>query len=101
MNEAMNPTTIYLIVIFLYVLGSTAAIILFVLIIRWLFRIDEIVAILKDILYTIRRQNSDTSLQLCEGCNRNFDKSQLKIIASGQMLCPECINNLKKKKMGD
>jgi hypothetical protein len=73
-----------------------------VILIRWLFRINEIVALLKDILAAVRPRNStsagDTRFQRCEGCNRNFDKSQLKKIASGQMLCPDCINNLKNRR---
>jgi hypothetical protein len=97
----MSDTTAYFIVIFLYIVGIAASVILLVSIIRRLFRINEIVTLLKDILTAIRPQNStsagDTRLQLCEGCNRNFDKSQLKKIASGQMLCLDCINNLKKR----
>jgi hypothetical protein len=82
------------------IVGTLSIIAILVILIRWIFRINEIVALLKDILAAIRPQNSiskeDSRLQLCEGCNRNFDKSQLKKIASGQMLCPECIDNLKK-----
>jgi rRNA maturation endonuclease Nob1 len=59
------------------------------------------VTLLKDIRSAIWSKNSISkeipSLQLCEGCNRNFQKEKLKKIASGQLLCPECISNLKKR----
>lgn len=101
MNDAANSNT-FLILIFLYILGSIASIILIVAIIRWLFRINEIVALLKDIRNAICPQNLITKdniqHQLCEGCGRNFQKICLKKIASGQLLCPECVKNLKNRK---
>lgn len=93
MNEAADPN-----ILIVAILVTIAFIFILIILIRWLFRINEIVALLKDIRNTICRQNSDTSLQLCEGCSRNFDKNQLKIIASGQLLCPECVKNLKNRK---
>ena len=36
--------------------------------------------------------------EYCQGCGKPFDKLELKKIDSGQELCPECINNLNKKK---
>jgi hypothetical protein len=37
-------------------------------------------------------------LQKCDGCGKDIEKYQLVKIDSGQELCPECINNLKKEK---
>ncbi|MDD5326566.1 MAG: hypothetical protein PHY02_01985 [Phycisphaerae bacterium] len=73
-----------------------------VAIIRWLFKINEIETFLKNIYSAIQKQSSnsaedDASLPLCDGCNENFDETLLKKIDSGQMLCPECSYNLKKK----
>jgi hypothetical protein len=73
----------------------------------WFFKIDEIVKLLKQIAHTEQREEilsnqTPTStdkicLQLCEGCKRNFDRDQLRKIASGQMLCPDCVKDLKQK----
>jgi hypothetical protein len=97
MNDAADSSTLLF-----FLVGVVVVIALQVAIIRWVFRINVIVALLKDILSAIRPQNlisTDISpLQLCEGCSRNFEKEKLKKITSGQMLCPECINNLKSKK---
>jgi ABC-type uncharacterized transport system fused permease/ATPase subunit len=57
--------------------------------IRWLFRINERVSLLKNI--------QEQMLQKCDICYKHFDKSQLTKIDSGQSLCPECIDKLRKK----
>ena len=99
MNDAAEPVAI-LFVLLLGIGGAIAVIVIQVVIIRWLFRINEIVALLKDIRNALCPQNiiskDNTQHQLCEGCGRDFQKICLKKIASGQMLCPECISNLKK-----
>ena len=41
---------------------------------------------------------NEPKIQLCDGCRCNFDKSELRKIDSGQMLCPGCINNLKNRR---
>lgn len=98
MNDTADSTEILILSIILVV----GAIIIQVAIIRWVFRIDTIIKLLKDILSAIRPQNFISAdippLQLCDGCNRNFKKEKLKKITSGQMLCPECVNNLKKRR---
>jgi hypothetical protein len=100
MNNPAGDITISLGIVLLGVLGIIASVILLASFIRWIFRIDEIVALLKDIRNALCPQNLISAdippLQLCEGCSRNFQKEKLKKIASGQMLCPECISNLKK-----
>ncbi|MDD5327404.1 MAG: hypothetical protein PHY02_06270 [Phycisphaerae bacterium] len=67
--------------------------------VRWVFRINEIVTLLKTIHSAILPRcsiSSDdkTSLQLCDGCNKNFDKNLLRKIDSGQLLCPKCAGDL-------
>jgi hypothetical protein len=52
MNDTADP-----IILILFLVGVVAVIVIQVAIIRWLFRINEIVALLKDILSAIRPQN--------------------------------------------
>lgn len=95
MNYTADPN-----ILIAAILVTIAFIFILIILIRWLFRINEIVALLKDIRNAICPQNlipkDNTQHQLCEGCGRDFQKICLKKIASGQMLCPECISNLKK-----
>jgi hypothetical protein len=97
MNDAADSS-----ILIFFLLGVVIVIAIQVAIIRWIFKINVIVALLKDILSAIRPQNlisTDISpLHLCEGCNRNFEKEKLKKIASGQLLCPECVKNLKNRR---
>jgi hypothetical protein len=109
MNTGGENATILLV---LYLIFTFVVIACIVVLIRWLFRINEIVTLLKNIFSAIQEQNLISStprdqnlistdlppLQLCEGCHRNFEKICLRKIASGQLLCAECINALKKKK---
>ncbi len=78
-------------------------VIILITIIRWMFRIDTIVSLLKEIRDSTCPQNSLFKdlppLQLCDGCHRNFEKTNLRRIDSGQFLCPECIENLKNRRI--
>jgi hypothetical protein len=101
-GELMNYTTDPSLILLIVLSGTVAVIVIIVVLIRWLFRINEIVALLKDIRNALCPQNlilkdkDNVPHQLCEGCGRNFQKICLKKIASGQLLCPECVSNLKK-----
>jgi len=89
MGEAIAILIFFLVVVVIIVA-------LIVAVIRWLLRINEIVELLKNIHSSIK-PNCDKQLQICEGCDGHFKEEQLTQIASGQHLCPECIDNLHTK----
>ncbi len=92
--------------LFIFILVTVLFITIAVIILRWIFRIDKIVSLLTKILSSIRQlsaqytyyddeNDDDKELSLCECCNNTFQKSELEKIDSGQLLCSECIKNLK------
>ena len=66
-------------------------------IIRWVFRVDEIVSLLKNIHFAVQNQNSEvvcvTKSGRCDCCEKLDDS--LTQIDSGQELCPECLKAVK------
>ena len=63
--------------------------------IRWIFRIDKIVDN-QDITITwLKKIHHEQTLKGCEGCDEYIEREQLTKINSGQLLCPDCIENLK------
>ncbi|MFA5238212.1 MAG: hypothetical protein WC476_00710 [Phycisphaerae bacterium] len=96
--EKMDTRQLALLVSILVVVN----IIILVTIVRWVFRINTIVALLKNILSAINPQNLISTelppLKQCDGCSRNFEETHLKKIASGQLLCPECTETFKDRR---
>ena len=97
MDDTGSAIAMLLFVLFLFF----ATIVIIVALIRWLFRIDEIVKLLKNIHSAIQQQVTTactTEPEKCAGCEKLFEKNQLKEIDSGQRLCLECIRSLKNKR---
>jgi hypothetical protein len=96
-----DEQTIIIVYILFSLLVFVALVALFVVLIRWLFRINVIVDLLKQIANTderdvVLRRQSD--LERCSGCSKEYPADELIIIDSGQLLCSYCHKMLKDKK---
>jgi hypothetical protein len=72
--------------------------ILFVAIPRWIFRIDEIVNLLKQIAKPYERDRRLSDLKRCAVCEKEYPTIELIEIDSGQLLCSECHKIFEKKR---
>ncbi|MGD0572329.1 MAG: hypothetical protein ABSB11_04855 [Sedimentisphaerales bacterium] len=93
------------VVVLFWLLASVAiivlAVVLLVILTRWIFRINEIVDLLKQIAKTdekdavIRRQSD---LNHCSACWKEYPAGKLVKIDSGQLLCHPCYKMYENKK---
>ena len=107
MGTPENDIVIY---VLLSLLVFAALVVLFVALTRWLFRINEIVDLLKQIAKTdekdaaIKRQSEakdtpvDRFLKRCAVCEKEYLIGELVTIDSGQLLCRKCHKVLENKK---
>lgn len=65
---------------------------------RWIFRIDEIVNLLKQIAKPDERDRRLSDLKRCAVCEKEYTTYELIEIDSGQLLCSECHKIFEKKR---
>jgi hypothetical protein len=71
-------------------------IIIFIVLIRWLFRINEIAGYLERIANRISPQKHEpnTVQSKCDFCHNWFFLENLKETTPGKMICPDCLRHI-------
>jgi hypothetical protein len=87
--------------ILLFIAGTIAVIVIFVSIIRWVLRIDEIVGYLKRIAGRLAPDTPDIAEAKaaikqgqCTFCHKHFPSDKLTITDTNNVACPTCVKLL-------